>query len=117
MFRALLFVCVVFGSAALGKGRINLQLEGGKGSAKVKAQLKQKLCKAYQCVRPTRGKTVPVDAVVYGAVNDGQLELKVFTDPSAPDVDEQYALAKKGTLAPRQLLAVVAALDGVLKAD
>jgi len=117
MSRALILVCLLFAGSALAKGRINLQVDGGKASAKVKAQLKQKLCKAYQCVQPAKGKNVPVDAVVYGTVAEGQLALKVFTDTEAPDVDEQYSLAKKGTLAPKQLSALVAALDGALKAE
>lgn len=116
MSRALILVCLLVGGAALAKGRINLQVDG-KASAKVKAQLKQKLCRAYQCVQPAKGKNVPVDAVVYGTVADGQLALKVFTGTESPDVDEQYSLAKKGTLAPKQLSALVAALDGALQAE
>lgn len=114
MLRALTVVCVLSAVPALASSpRINLQVPGKKAT-KVRAQLTKKLCRTFTCVTPKKGEPVQVDAVVYGEVSRGKLGLKVFTDPSEPDVSEQYGLAKKGTLKPGQLAAVVAAVSGVV---
>lgn len=102
--------------AAASSPRINLQVPGKK-AAKVRKQLTKTLCRTFTCVTPKKGEPVPVDAVVFAEVSRGRLGLKVFTDPSEPDVSEQFGLAKKGTLKPKQLSQVVAAVSGVVSAE
>jgi len=114
MLKPLLLTSFLLAVPALASSpRINLQVPGKK-AAKVRAQLAKKLCREFTCVTPKKGAPVPVDAIVYGEVSRGKLGLKVFTDPSSPDVSEQYGLAKKGTLAPKQLDEVVAAVSTVV---
>jgi hypothetical protein len=117
MTRPLLIVTCLFASAAFAeRSRINVQVLG-KQSARVAAQLKKKLCASYECVTPKKGENVKVDAVVYGAVNGKNLELKVFTSSQEPDVTQKFGLVKKGELAPKTLVAVLSAVDGVVKED
>jgi hypothetical protein len=117
MTRLVLLVTCLCASAALAeRSRINLQVQG-KQSARVAAQLKKKLCASYECVTPHKGENVKVDAVVYGAVSGKKLELKVFTDTSEPDVTKKYGLVEQGELPAKQLVAVLSAVDGVLKEE
>ncbi|MEW5738590.1 MAG: hypothetical protein AB1938_06665 [Myxococcota bacterium] len=114
MIKALAVVCVLSAAPALASSpRINLQVPGKKAK-KVRAQLTKTLCREFTCVTPKKGESVPVDAIVYAEVTKKKVGLKVFTDPSEPEVSEQYGLAKKGTLAPSQLTKVLAAVSGVV---
>ena len=117
MNRMLLFVTCLSASVALAdRSRINVQVQG-KQSARVAAQLKKKLCASYECVTPKKGENVKVDAVVYGAVTGKNLELKVFTSSQEPDVTQKFGLVKKNKLTPKSLVAVLSAVDGVVKED
>jgi hypothetical protein len=114
MLKPLLLTAVLCAVPALASSpRINLQVPGKK-AAKVRAQLTKKLCREFTCVTPKKGDPVEVDAIVYAEVSRGKLGLKVFTEPSEPDVSVQLGLAKKGTLAPKQLAEVVAAVSHVV---
>ncbi|GMU60298.1 MAG: hypothetical protein AMXMBFR34_20610 [Myxococcaceae bacterium] len=117
MIKALAVVCVLCAAPALASSaRINLQVPG-KQAKKVRVQLTKTLCREFTCVSPKKGESVPVDAIVYAEVSRKRVGLKVFTDPSAPDVSETFGLAKKGTLGSKQLTQVVAAVSGVVAAE
>jgi hypothetical protein len=99
------------------KSRISLQGFEGKGATRVRKQMKKKLCTTYRCVERKPGKSVEVDAVVYGAVAKGRLQLTVATDPGEPSARHEVSLNKNGTLRPAQVQTALAAVDSALTAS
>ena len=115
MLRLILATIIV--SAAVSEAAPKIVLQGfkGKTAALAKLQVKKKLCSQYRCVTPKKGKIISVDAIVYGEVVRGKLDLSVYTEETGPDVREQFVLSKKGRLKGSQILAAAAAVDEAVK--